>query len=155
MDAVQGTSRYFNRLRLAAYLLVLYCLGHTWGALLATPSFGAAGDTVVAAMKSVHFRCQAADCTWYGFYVGFGWMVTIFLLLSAGMAWLLGGLGPAERRRLLPLTWMLFLSHAVGAGLAWIYFFVAPGVFATAVALLLGWECWSQSRTDRPSGAAA
>jgi hypothetical protein len=105
-------------------------------------------------MKAVHFRCQTADCTWFGFYVGFGWMVSVFLLLSAGMAWFLGGLGPGERRAVRPLTWMLFLSHAAGAVLAWTYFFVAPGVFATAVALLLGWECVTAARANRPSDAA-
>ncbi|HEX4627202.1 MAG TPA: hypothetical protein VH137_00305 [Gemmatimonadales bacterium] len=154
MNSGIGSSRYFNRLRVAAYLLVLYCVGHSWGALLAAPRFGAPGDAVLAAMKSAHFRCQAADCTWYGFYLGFGWMVSIFLLLSAGMAWFLGGLGPRERAALRPLTWMLFVSHAVGAVLAWTYFFVAPGVFATAVALLLGWECVTGVRADQSPGVA-
>lgn len=148
------SARFFNRLRLAAYLLVLYCLGHSWGALLSTPPFGAPSDAVLQAMKSVHFRCQAAECTWFGFYLGFGWLVSIFLLCSAGIAWYLGGLDTGERRRLLPLTGMLFVSHALGAVLAWTYFFIAPGVFATAIALLLGWECVTAARTGRASGAA-
>ena len=51
-------ARYFNPLRIAAYVLVLYFLGHTWGALLSTPAFGAEGNAVLSAMKSVQFRLR-------------------------------------------------------------------------------------------------
>ena len=143
-------ARYLNPFRLTTYLLVLYCVGHTWGALLTTPPFGAASDAVLSSMKGVHFNCQGSDCTWFGFYVGFGLLVSIFFLLSAAIAWFLGGLGPREQRALAPLTWALFLSHAGGAVLAWAYFFSAPRVFATVIAALLGWQCWKLLRSAPP-----
>src|SRR5262249_40945287 len=89
----QGVAaRYLNPLRLAAYTLVLFCFGHSMGALIHTPSFGAPSDAVWAAMRAVHFRCQTADCTWFGFYEGFGWLVSVFFLFAAAVAWFLGGL---------------------------------------------------------------
>lgn len=143
-------ARYFNPLRLSTYFLVLFTLGHTWGALVATPHFGGAADTVLAGMQSVHFRCQTSECTWFGFYLGFGYMVSVFLLMSAALAWYLGGLAPSERRSLRPITWMLFLSQAANAGFAWTWFFIAPQVFSTAVVALLGFESVRQLQRSKP-----
>lgn len=134
-------ARYLNPFRIAAVILVLFFLGHTLGALIGLPSFGAQGDAVLAAMKETHFQCQTSDCTWFGFYLGFGWDVSVFFLLSAAIAWYLGGRSRAEQRALKPIAWSLFLSHVASAGIAWTWFFIAPQLFATVVAALLGYEC--------------
>lgn len=143
-------ARYFNPFRLATYLLILYCAGHTWGALLSTPHFGQASDAVFRAMKSVHFQAQGADSTWYGFYMGFGLMVSVFFLFSAAMTWFMGGLVRCEKRALAPLIWGLFLSYIANTVLAWAYFFPAPIIFSTLISALLGFEAL---KTVRPAPA--
>ena len=135
------SSRSLDPFRLAAIVLVLYTAGHTLGAVIETPHFGLASDGVVTLMKSVRFTAQSADCTWYGFYRGFGIIVSIFFVLSAVMAWTLGGTGPRERRALAPLAWSLFVAHAATMAVAWIDFFPASEIFATVVTLLLGYGC--------------
>ena len=144
------SARYLNPFRLTTYLLILYCIGHTWGALLSTPHFGAAADAVLSSMKSVHFTVQGFGRTWFGFYFGFGLFDSIFFLLSAAITWFLGGWVPARQRTLAPFIWALFLSQAAGAVLAWTYFFTAPGVFSTLISALLGFEAL-KSRTHRRS----
>jgi len=134
-------ARYLNPFRLVAYIMILYFLGHSMGALIVMPSFGAQSDTVLAAMTSTHFPCQTSECTWFGFYLGFGWTVSIFFLVSAALAWFIGGRSLAEQRALKPIAWTLFLANVAGAVIAWTWFFIAPQVFATAVVALLGYEC--------------
>jgi uncharacterized protein YndB with AHSA1/START domain len=134
-------ARYLDPFRLATYVLILFFLGHTLGALVNIPSFGLQGDATLAAMRSVHFRCQTSDCTWFGFYVGFGLFVSIFFLASAAITWYLGGLDRARQRVLQPVAWTLFLAYAANTVVAWTYFFIAPQVFATLVAVLLGYQC--------------
>jgi hypothetical protein len=134
-------ARYFNEFRLAAYVLVLYTLGHTLGAVVNTPRFGAESDAVAAAMKSVHVYAQGSDCTWYGFYRGFGVFVSIYFAFSVYAAWLLGGAHGQERRSFLPIGWALFVSHAGGAIVAFAYFFPVPIVFSTVITALLGIGC--------------
>jgi hypothetical protein len=146
------SARYFNPLRIAAYVLVLYCLGHTSGALLSTPAFGAEANAVLSAMKSVHFACESSDCTWFGFYLGFGWFVSILFLLSAAVAWFLGGLDARDQRVVAPIAWVLFLAHAAGIVLAWRYFFLTPLIFSTLTTVLLGFHC---VRVMRANDAAA
>jgi hypothetical protein len=139
-------SRYFNAYRLAAYVLVLYTLGHTFGAVVATPDFGAASMGVVSSMKEVHVVAQGADCTWYGFYRGFGIFVSIFFAFSVFMAWHVGGKTLEERVALLPLSWALFASYAVSIVTACLYFFPMPIIFSTVVTLLLGAACVRDQR---------
>jgi hypothetical protein len=141
--------RYFNPYRLAAYVLVLYTLGHTFGAVVATPDFGGESAGVVSAMKRVHVIAMGADCTWYGFYRGFGIFVSIFFVFSVVMAWHLGGQSLEQRVALLPLTWALVASHAVSILTSWIYFFPMPVLFSTGVTLLLGAACLGDLRAGR------
>jgi hypothetical protein len=118
-----GLGRYFNEFRLAAYLLAVYTFGRTFGAVIKTPQFGEESDAVARAMKSVHVVAHGSDCTWYGFYRGFGVLVSIFLAFSAYAGGRSGGATERERRSLLPMGWALFVSHAAGAVIAIAYFF--------------------------------
>jgi hypothetical protein len=151
--------RYANTFRIASVLLVLYTLGHTLGAVVSIPRFGDASDTVVSLMQSVHVRAQGADCTWYGFYRGFGILVSVFFVLSAVLAWHLGGIAPRARRDLAPVAWTLFAGHLAGAVVTWVYFFPVPIVFSTAIAALLGFGCLRSIRSadepDQPIASTA
>ncbi len=133
--------KWVNPLRVTSVLLILYCAGHTFGALVSTPRFGTASDVVVNAMQTVHVNAMGSDCTWWGFYLGFGYNVSIFFLFSAVLTWFLGGRSLAEQRAWAPIVWALFVSYALTAVLAIRYFFAAPIVFSSAITLLLGVQC--------------
>jgi hypothetical protein len=121
---------------------------------LATPEFGAASDSVVSMMKSVHVVAQGADATWYSFYRGFGWFVSVFFIFSAVMTWYLGGRTARDRLALALVTWSLFLSHAAGSIIAWVYFFFfAPILFSTVITVLLGIGCVRDWLAGRGTGA--
>ena len=140
-------SRYLNPFRLTTLLLLLFCLGHTLGALVLTPQFGVASDGVMAAMKSVHFKADGSDCSWFGFYLGFGYEVSVFFLFSAVLTWFLGGLSPADQKRWALVSWALFASFAANTILAVRYFFPVPIVFSSLITLLLGIQCVRIART--------
>lgn len=79
--------KLFTPFRAASVLLAIFCIMHTAGGMLAQKSLGPASDGVFEAMKRVHFEFNGADCTWYGFWFGFGLTATLFLLLSSVIAW--------------------------------------------------------------------
>ena len=141
--------RYLNPFRLTTLLLLLFCLGHTLSALVSTPPFGPESDAVVAAMKSVHFKSIGSDCTWFGFYLGFGYNVSIFFLFSGVLTWYLGGMSQSDQRRWVPITWALFASYAATAALAVKYFFVVPIAFSSMITLLLGIQAIRLTRGPR------
>jgi hypothetical protein len=138
--------RLFNLYRIASILLIVFLLSHTLGGMLSGRSHGIAADTVLATMKGVRFDCMGSDCTYYGYYFGFGLLFSVFLLFSAWLAWFLGGLAPAELARLAPVTWAFFASHVLVAALGWAYFFIAPQIVSTLIAVLLGSACVRSAR---------
>jgi hypothetical protein len=141
--------KYFTPLRIAATLLVLFCAGHTIGGMLSQRSLGLASDVVFASMKAVHFTFNGSTCTWYGFWLGFGLMVSVFLLFSAFLAWRLDGVRPESWPVVSPIAWALAASYACTAALSWAYFFAGPGVIATAVTLLLVMGAIRKQRSGR------
>jgi hypothetical protein len=138
--------RYFNAYRIAAYLMVLYTLGHTFGAVIGTPEFGPQSDAVAFSMKTVHVIVQGTERTWYDFYRGFGAFVSVFFLYSTWVAWYLGGLNRQTRRILQPITGAFVVAWMAGAVLAWQFFFAAPRIFSTVITLILITACVQDRR---------
>jgi hypothetical protein len=130
-------TKYFTPYRLATYLLVIFFAGHTFGGMLGQRSLGAASDAVFDAMKAVHFDFNGADCTWYGFWFGFGLMASIFLLFSAVISWQLDRVPKVSWPLVSTIAWALFATHVGVAVLSWAYFFTGPGIFSTLAAGLM------------------
>ena len=145
--------KFFNAYRIASCLLVFYTIGHTLGAVIDTPKFGAEADSVADLMKSVHVQTQGFDCTWYGFYRGFGIFVSLFFALSAVMTWIVGGMSTVKRRTVLPLMWALFASYATSVIVTLSYFFLVPALFSSAITLALGVGCFRDQTATLPKEA--
>jgi hypothetical protein len=128
--------KYFTPYRIATYLLVFFFLGHTGGGMIAQKSLGPESDAVFSAMKSVRFVLNGSTCTWYGFWFGFGLITSVFLLLSAVIAWQLDRVPPSSWPVVSTIAWAFFASQVANAILAWLYFFAGPGIFATLVSVL-------------------
>jgi hypothetical protein len=146
--------KYLGPYRIATYLLILFCVGHTAGGMLAQKSLGAESDAVFAAMKTVHFNFNGADCTWYGFWFAFGLTTSVFLLFSAVATWSLASVNPGHWPRVSLIAWALFASHTCQAVLSWRYFFAGPGVFSTVITALLGVGAFEKGRAARSSRLA-
>lgn len=117
----------------ATVLLLLFAIGHQLGFRQVDPSWHA--DQVVQAMQYTPMDVHGFRRTYWDFYSGFGYFVTVLLLFSALTAWTLGH--SSAGRDLGLLRWSLALCYAVIAGLTWMNFFLIPGLFATAVAVCL------------------
>jgi len=135
----------FAPFRSAAYLLVLYCLLHTAGGMRATRSFGAEADAVFDQMKTVQFVFNGSPSTWYGFWFGFGIMFSVFLILSAVIAWQLNKVAPAAWSNVSVIAWALCLAHLVTAFLSWKYFFLAPALFGVAISSLTAYGAYRKA----------
>lgn len=130
--------------RIASVLLVLFGLGHQFGFRHVDPRWGV--DSAIGTLKATRFQIQGMTRTYWGFFSGFGFFVTVLLCFAAILAFALGGL-PAETLRSFGLvTWTFALSFVVITLLTWRYFFIAPLVFSGLVALCLLLAAWSAAR---------
>jgi len=134
--------------RICAGLLLLATIGHTFGGMLGTarrgPKAGPEADQVFEAMKSVRFRWQGANTTWFAFWMGNGLCVSAALLVPIVILWVLGGLDAMQRHATLPIAWAVCASMALTSLLGFRYFGPRPGVgfgviaVLTAIATVLG-----------------
>lgn len=129
--------KYFTPFRLAAYLALLFCAGHTLGGMLARGTLGDSADAVFATMRSTHFVFNGADCTWYGFWFGFGLMVSALLVLVALTAFVLDRVTADAWPQVAPIAWGLVATMLANSVIAWRYFFAGPVVFSVVILLLL------------------
>jgi hypothetical protein len=141
--------KFLSPYRLASYVLVLFCAGHTGGGMLAQKSLGPESDGVFNAMKTVHVNFNGADCTWYGFWFAFGLTVSAFLLLGAITAWQLDKVPPESWGVVSVIAWALVVSLAFNTVLSWKYFFTGPGLFSTAATVLLAIGAWRKETLAR------
>jgi hypothetical protein len=146
--------RYLTPYRIAAYLLVFFCAGHTAGGMLSQKSLGPGADAVFAAMKSVRFNFNGATVTWYGFWFAFGLMLSVLLLFSAVVAWRLDSVEPKSWPVVSTIAWALVASHVCNAILSWVYFFAGAGLLATAIAMLLVAGAFGKERAAAARGTS-
>ena len=130
--------------RVASVLLVLFGLGHQFGFRRVDPRWGV--DSAIGALKATQFQVQGMTRTYWDFFSGFGFFVTVLLFFSAILAFQLAGLSKESLRNLSLVTWAFAVSFVVIALLTWRYFFIAPLIFSSLVALCLLMAAWSAAR---------
>lgn len=126
--------------RISSVLLVLFAIGHTVGFRQVDPSWNA--DAVAAGMRSVSFDVQGFHRSYWDFFTGFGLFVTVLLLFAAILAWQFGSMSRESLAGIPVLRWSFAICFVLIAAMTWRYFFMAPGVFSTLVALGLVGAAW-------------
>lgn len=123
-------------LRIASILTLLLAAGHTAGGL---SFWSPAGETeVLRAMRSFHFDAGGVSRTYLDFYLGFGFIIGVYLLMQAVAFWQLASIAKSDALRVRPLIGSFLLVSVASAVLSWRFIFVVPVVSFTAVAVCLG-----------------
>lgn len=126
--------------RVAAVLLLLFAILHTIGFLVIDPQWGV--DGLIRQVRQTTFLVQGQTRSYWDFFVGFGFTVTVWQLFAGLVAWQLGGL-PGETLASLPLIrWGIVAAMAATGWLSWVYFFPAPLLFSVIITLCLGLAAW-------------
>jgi len=131
--------------RISAVLLLLYAAGHTFGFRQNNPEWGA--GAVLALMRSVHFDAQGFTRTYWDFFSAFGFFVSVFLMFSAVLAWLLGGLPAETLARVRSIAWALAICFVALTALTWRFAFTTPLVFSTLITVCLTAAAWRSAKT--------
>ena len=123
-------------LRIAAILMLLFAVGHTTGGL---SFWSPAGETdVLRAMRSFHFDAMGVSRTYLDFYLGFGYIISVYLLVQAVAFWQLASIAKSDAHRVRPLIGSFFLASVASVVLSWKFVFVVPVIASAAVAACLG-----------------
>jgi hypothetical protein len=137
-------------LRSAAVVTLLLGVGHMLGKPW-TPTYDPQAVAVVETMKSHRVRITGFDRTFMDFYLGFGWMVGIYLLGQAVLLWMLVGFASSEPARVRRIVAVFFIVNVVQTIIAAEYLFTVPLVMSGMVALCLGAAVVIPSGTATPA----
>jgi hypothetical protein len=130
--------------RAAAVLLLLFAAGHTLGFRQSDPAWGV--DVLLGSMRSIHFEVQGFTRTYWDLFVAAGFSVGVFYLLSAVLAWQLGGLREDTLADMRVTAWALALAFAVITLVSWRYLFALPLIFSIAITACLTAAAWLSRR---------
>jgi len=138
--------------RIAAVLLLLFAVGHTLGFRQSDPSWGV--DTLLGSMRSIRFDVQGFSRTYWDLFVAAGFLVGVFYLFAAVLAWQLGGLPPATLAAMRVTAWAFALCFAAITVVSWRYLFILPIVFSLVIAVCLMAAAWMSAKPVADSPVA-
>ena len=122
-------------LRIASVISLLFTAGHTMGGLRKWSPMG--DNAVLKAMTDVRFDTMGANRSYLDFFMGFGWSLSVFMLMQTILLWQLASLAGTDPARLRPIIAVIALA-TVGSGVvAWRFIFPVPAMFSGVLALAL------------------
>ena len=124
--------------RIAAIILLLFAVGHTYGFLSFRPHSPEA-VAVFRSMNSVHFQEGRYSFSFGNFYRGFGLSISVSMLFSAFLCWHLGWMARNAPAAIGALGWLFAAVQVAGMVIGWVYFSPVQAGFAAAVAICLAW----------------
>ena len=132
--------------RIAAVLLVLFAVGHTFGFwTFQAPS--PEGMAVLQSMDRVHFEVGGRSYSYGEWYRGFGLSITASMLFCAFLSWHLGQMARVAPKTIRLLGWAFVLVQGAGLLLAVAYLVTPAIVFSALITALAAVGAWLTPRT--------
>ena len=96
------------------------------------------GDNpVLKAMTDVRFDAMGANRSYLDFFMGFGWSLSVSMLLQTILLWQMASLARTDAGRVRPMIAVFALAQLAGGIIAWRFIFPLPAVFAVVLLAVL------------------
>jgi hypothetical protein len=122
-------------LRIASVISLLFTVGHTLGG---RKSWTITGEAeVLHAMRTFHFQAFGVARTYMDFYRGFGYSLSVGMLLQAVLLWQLASVAKTNPALVRPMILSFLLASIAGGIVTWEFLFPIPAIFGAAVTVCL------------------
>src|SRR5262245_35713743 len=122
-------------LRIASAISLVFTAGHSLGGLRKWSPMGE--NEVLRAMTAVRFDTMGANRSYLDFFMGFGWSLSVAMLLQTVLLWQLASIAQSEPARVRPMIAVFTLATLASAVIAWRFIFPIPALFACALTIVL------------------
>ena len=122
-------------LRISAVISLLFTIGHTMGGLKRWSPMG--DNPVLQAMSSVRFEVMSVSRTYLDFFMAFGWLLSVTMLMQSVLLWQLASIASTDPASVRPLIAVFAVATIASAVIAWRMIFPIPAVFAAVLAASL------------------
>ena len=122
-------------LRVSAIVSLLFALGHSLGGLRKWSPMG--DNDVLKAMETIRFDTMGANWSYLDFFMGFGWSLTVAMLLQSVLLWQLASLARTDASEVWPMIAAFAVATLAGGIIAWRLIFPVPALFSAALLIVL------------------
>jgi hypothetical protein len=122
-------------LRIAAAISLAFTAGHALGGLKKwspTPD-----NAVLKAMTDVHFETMGVSRSYLDFYTGFGWSLSVFMLLQSILLWQMASVSRTNVETVRPMIAAFALATLASGAIAWRLIFPIPALFSGVLFVFL------------------
>jgi hypothetical protein len=127
------TTRLF--LRIASIISLIFAAGHSAGGLSKWSPMGE--NDVLKAMTTVQFETLGVSRTYLDFFMGFGWTISVAMLLQTALLWQMASLAHAGEQRVKPMIATFAFATLVSGMIAWRFILIVPVLFSGALLIAL------------------
>jgi hypothetical protein len=122
-------------LRIASIISLVFTAGHTLGGLRKWSPMG--DNDVLKAMTAVRFDTMGANRSYLDFFMGFGWSISVAMLLQTVILWQLASLARPDAARVRPIIAAFVLATLASGMIAWRFIFPVPALFSGVLLIAL------------------
>jgi hypothetical protein len=122
-------------LRISAVISLLFAIGHSLGGMKRWSPMGE--NDVLKAMETVRFDTMGVNRSYLDFFLGFGWSLTVAMLLQSVLLWQLATLARTNAVQVRPMIAAFALATLASGAIAWIFIFPVPALFSAALLIVL------------------
>ena len=122
-------------LRIASIISLLFTAGHTLGGLKKWSPMG--NNEVLEAMTTVHFKTMGASRSYLDFFMGFGWSISVAMLMQTVLLWQMASLARVNTAGVRPMIAVIALATLVSGLIAWRFIFPVPALFSGVLLAVL------------------
>ena len=122
-------------LRIASIIMLLFTVGHSMGGLQRWSPMG--DNEVLRQMTAVRFDTMGASRTYLDFFMGFGWSISIVMLLQTVLLWQLSSLARTNATAVRPMIAVFVIATLATGVIAWRFIFPVPALFSAALVIAL------------------
>jgi len=122
-------------LRIAAVISLFFAAGHTLGGMEKWSPMGE--NEVLKAMATVRFDTMGVDRSYLDFFMGFGWTISVAILLQSALLWQMASLARSDAMQVRPMIAMFALATLASGLIAWRFIFPVPALFSGALLIAL------------------
>src|SRR5690349_18005310 len=123
-------------LRISSVISLLFTAGHTLGGRKAWSPVE--DNPVMQSMRAFHFDAMGVNRSYFDFYIGFGYSLSVLMLMQTILLWQLATLARRDVAAVRPMIAVIALAVAAAAVIAWRFIFPVPALFSLALAASLG-----------------
>lgn len=122
-------------LRISAVISLFFAIGHSLGGMKQWSPMGE--NEVLKSMSTVRFDVMGASRSYLDFFMGFGWSISVALLLQSALLWQLASLARVDGMQVRPMIGMFALASLASSVIAWRFIFPVPALFSAALLIIL------------------